>query len=436
MMSVHDPEFKHRFSGRYFGKYRALVTNTDDPRQLLRIMVKVPAVFGVDEELGWAWPSPAAGGSENNGEVIPVARDDLVWVEFEEGDPERPVWCPGPWPIRGGESTFPYHARGLADDVDYSVRDYGNIPPSSFNGAYNSVRFIRDKAGNVLELDGTPGSERVQLSHVSGARLEMLKDGSVQAVSNAAWRSRVEGNKDIEIGGSIYKAVAGSEEASITGSSSVSYGRERSEVYSQRSVVGGRVSQEWRGGMSFKSNGQASMRTASNLILQSANQMQVMSGADLVGTVMELFDLTVSAATKGGLGTVASNIHAYNGINQLRATDPTGLALDLRLQLDPVSPMPKIHLQAGEGGSLDLLTSPGVGNVFLGGYPSAESVLKGTSFMGQLQAVMTGLTALASGLSAIPLTASVGSALQTVMTAWTANSAANGNWLSTKVFTQ
>ena len=117
-MSVHDTEFENRYAGRYFGKYRAIVTRVDDPRQLQRIMVKVPAVFGLEEELGWAWPMPSSGGSENNGEVIPIAVDDLVLVEFEEGDPSHALWRPGPWPIRKGESLFPDHARGLANDTD------------------------------------------------------------------------------------------------------------------------------------------------------------------------------------------------------------------------------------------------------------------------------------------------------------------------------
>ena len=53
-----DHEFRDRFSGRYFGKYRGIVADTADPKKLNRIKAKVPHVMGVDQELGWALPIP------------------------------------------------------------------------------------------------------------------------------------------------------------------------------------------------------------------------------------------------------------------------------------------------------------------------------------------------------------------------------------------
>ncbi len=75
---------------QYFGKYRGKVTKTKDDLQLGRIQVEVPNVFDKGK-LNWAMPCvPYAG--ENIGwfSVPPVGSN--VWVEFEGGDPDYPIW--------------------------------------------------------------------------------------------------------------------------------------------------------------------------------------------------------------------------------------------------------------------------------------------------------------------------------------------------------
>lgn len=78
------------FQDQYFGKYRGTVTNNIDPKQLGRVQVSVPAVLG-DGFLSWAMPSvPWAGPGVGFFAIPPV--DANVWVEFEAGDLERPIW--------------------------------------------------------------------------------------------------------------------------------------------------------------------------------------------------------------------------------------------------------------------------------------------------------------------------------------------------------
>jgi len=203
-----NPEFRDRFSGRYFGKYRAYVTDIDDPKQLGRVKAKVPEVLGDDEEIGWALPAPVTGGAPNVGDMWIPNVGNFVWIEFESGSPEYPVWSPGPWAIRDGGSMTPKHSRGEKDLTDYSVREAGNAPPSQFSGSYTRVRSIQSDDGSFLEFDATSGQERVQLSHRSGSRLEFTADGGVQEVGIAGVRKMVTGN---------YNLQAGSEERLILG---------------------------------------------------------------------------------------------------------------------------------------------------------------------------------------------------------------------------
>ena len=79
---------------QYFGKYRGTVVNNIDPEQRGRIQAYVPDVLGVAPSvLGDAVPacSRTAAGFYA---VPPVGAG--VWIEFEQGDPDYPIWS-GCW---------------------------------------------------------------------------------------------------------------------------------------------------------------------------------------------------------------------------------------------------------------------------------------------------------------------------------------------------
>lgn len=75
---------------QFLGKFRGKVVDTRDPLQLGRIRAKVPDVYG-DEESGWALPALPYAGKGVGLFLLPPA-DALVWIEFEQGDPEYPIW--------------------------------------------------------------------------------------------------------------------------------------------------------------------------------------------------------------------------------------------------------------------------------------------------------------------------------------------------------
>jgi hypothetical protein len=82
---------------RFFGKYRGTVENNVDPQQQGRIQVSVPAVLG-DGTLSWAMPcAPYAGPGVGFFAIPPNGAN--VWVEFEAGDPDYPIWSGGFWGI-------------------------------------------------------------------------------------------------------------------------------------------------------------------------------------------------------------------------------------------------------------------------------------------------------------------------------------------------
>jgi uncharacterized protein involved in type VI secretion and phage assembly len=84
-------------NGTYFGIYRGTVVNNIDPMQLGRIMAIVPDVGGVTPST-WAMPAVPIAGKQMGTFMVPQVGAG-VWLQFEAGDPDRPVWVGGWWGI-------------------------------------------------------------------------------------------------------------------------------------------------------------------------------------------------------------------------------------------------------------------------------------------------------------------------------------------------
>lgn len=80
---------------KYFGKYRGTVVNNVDPMRMGRIMVQVPDVHGIVPST-WAMPCVPASGIQNGMLWLPSIGAG-VWVEFEQGDSDYPIWVGGWW---------------------------------------------------------------------------------------------------------------------------------------------------------------------------------------------------------------------------------------------------------------------------------------------------------------------------------------------------
>jgi uncharacterized protein involved in type VI secretion and phage assembly len=75
---------------RFYGKYRGTVVNNADPMQMGRVQVLVPDVSSINPGT-WAMPCFPIAGKQMGAYVIPQVGAG-VWVEFEQGDADYPVW--------------------------------------------------------------------------------------------------------------------------------------------------------------------------------------------------------------------------------------------------------------------------------------------------------------------------------------------------------
>jgi uncharacterized protein involved in type VI secretion and phage assembly len=82
-------------STKFLGKYRGTCVNNVDPMMMGRIQVMVPDVSNVMLS-SWAMPCvPVAGLQTGMLAVPPIGAG--VWVEFEQGDSDCPIWTGCYW---------------------------------------------------------------------------------------------------------------------------------------------------------------------------------------------------------------------------------------------------------------------------------------------------------------------------------------------------
>jgi uncharacterized protein involved in type VI secretion and phage assembly len=73
----------------FLGKFRGKVIDNKDPLKRGRLKINVPAIS--DHDLAWAEPCTPYAGPKVGWYVMPPAGAN-VWIEFERGDVDYPIW--------------------------------------------------------------------------------------------------------------------------------------------------------------------------------------------------------------------------------------------------------------------------------------------------------------------------------------------------------
>ena len=109
----------------FFGKYRGTVANNIDPQQMGRVQVNVPSVLG-GGSLSWAMPCvPYAGPGVGFFAIPPNGAN--IWVEFEGGNPDYPIWSGCFWGL-GEVPAIPAIAEMKVFKTDACTLTLNDIP--------------------------------------------------------------------------------------------------------------------------------------------------------------------------------------------------------------------------------------------------------------------------------------------------------------------
>jgi hypothetical protein len=166
---------------RYYGKYRGLVIENVDPQQIGRVLVQCPDVLG-ETPSSWAMPCVPAAGIQAGCFIVPPIGSQ-VWVEFEQGNPDYPIWTGGFW--------------GLVADAPVFAAAPPPIPPGQ-----NIV--LQSTGQNMLLISDaapTPATGGIILKSTSGAMIVVNDTGIYISNGQGATITLVGPAVDVNVGG-------------------------------------------------------------------------------------------------------------------------------------------------------------------------------------------------------------------------------------------
>ena len=166
---------------RYYGKYRGTVIENIDPEQIGRVLVLVPQVTG-EKPAGWAMPCVPAAGIQAGVFIVPPI-GSKVWVEFEQGNPDYPIWTGGFW--------------GSAAEVPVFAAAPSAIPP----GQNILLQTTGRNMMMVSDAPPSPASGGIVLKSAGGARVVVNDSGIYISNGKAAAITLVGPVVDINNGG-------------------------------------------------------------------------------------------------------------------------------------------------------------------------------------------------------------------------------------------
>lgn len=180
---------------RFYGKYKGICRDNNDPKMQGRIRAEVPFPLGTGRDNWSAWALPCV----MPGQFDVPEEGDGVWIEFEGGDPYKPIWT-GIWYKGAGENTTapfqsthapltdmdgnevdPDKLEHATDEVDDAEHREWHDHQSEFYTPHR--RGWRSGSGHRLEWNDHPGRDgKVTLAERFGRLVEFTARGFTRLV--------------------------------------------------------------------------------------------------------------------------------------------------------------------------------------------------------------------------------------------------------------
>jgi hypothetical protein len=155
------------------GFYRGKVVDNRDPLQLGRVKVRVCPWFEEVRDEDCPWAEPAWQG----GVLYVPPKNAWVWVFFEGGDVEKPVWFAWSLPFNGVR----FQAGSVWDEFGKGVMEAGGMYGEQ-GAEYPGAVVWRMPMGSALVFYA---SGRIELKNKVGAKVILHEDGTVRLINQS-----------------------------------------------------------------------------------------------------------------------------------------------------------------------------------------------------------------------------------------------------------
>ncbi|MGC9970000.1 MAG: phage baseplate assembly protein V [Bryobacteraceae bacterium] len=150
---------------KFYGKYRGTVLSVLDPQMIGRIQVMVPDVLGPVPS-SWAMPCFPVGGKQYGFFALPQVGAG-VWVEFEQGDPDYPIWSGCWFGVSGEPPAAALLIPPLIPGMVMQTTGQNTIMVSDTPGPTGGV-LIKTTTGALISVNDTVG---ITISNGKGASI-------------------------------------------------------------------------------------------------------------------------------------------------------------------------------------------------------------------------------------------------------------------------
>ena len=206
---------------------RGVVEDNNDPLKIGRVRVRIFGVhsdkneksgakfeFVKTSELPWAEVMGGTGFGLVGGVGLSsvLHQGTWVWVMLENNEPNKPVVL---GTIHGVNSESP---SGKSSSGAGFYDPAGKFPPASgvgrsdmnnrLDGAYTTTQVIETQAGHVIEIQDTPGSERIKVTHKTGSSFCIDAGGNIVVNCAADIQYDIAGNATWKVAGNFKVAAA------------------------------------------------------------------------------------------------------------------------------------------------------------------------------------------------------------------------------------
>lgn len=128
-----------------YGKFRAKVVNVNDPDKRGSIKVKCPKLYG-DSESPWCIPClPFI--ADSLGIMMMPTVGEVVWIECEEGNPDKPIWV-GSWWSSNKTPLQEGYTQSISNKVVIKTKSGHTI--SFYDEVGEEFISIKEKSGNEI----------------------------------------------------------------------------------------------------------------------------------------------------------------------------------------------------------------------------------------------------------------------------------------------
>jgi uncharacterized protein involved in type VI secretion and phage assembly len=161
--------------GRYFGKYRGVVTDNDDETGRGRLKVQVESVLGSVQV--WAMPCVPYAGKGVGFYSLPESKTG-VWVEFEGGNLSYPIWSGCFW----GDDELP-------DESDAAIKIWKTDSLTVRINDDDDEITIEATSGAKLTIKTDVITEAGEATHTVGSNGVVSEQGASKAeVTSSAFK--------------------------------------------------------------------------------------------------------------------------------------------------------------------------------------------------------------------------------------------------------